>query len=674
MVHTEKNKERQQCPKCPLSFGDMRKFWQHVVLVHETQGDEDGGTSSNEENPRLDPRVNTMWITAEDGEPTCKECNKKFANVKGVKKHIKDIHLKLTFRECLRCGQKFRDTHNLNRHMKDVHSLSATDFPCSLCSIVYCSADGLFRHKRTVHGIRDLPATSGTPPTQCPYCSEIFYHQGFETHIRELHSEHYEEYLTSVMKKPQGTGRQPSTCQTCGLSFSDVQTLRRHITRVHDPSGKFQCSECGKHFGDQKELTTHLAMHQNAVMEPHIKAMLRSVFGTVCSPSMTCGICQTVVDSSVEAKLHLYVNHPDKFKEMIPSTPSGTGFVCTVCSVQQNTKEEMIQHMELYHQEENLPTCGICGHKELKERDMNYHYKRYHSEATRYVCDVCQESFTQKRELEKHVKREHTDEAGQCPYCPEKHIKVKMHVTKMHPERAVEYRKLVDQAIKEEREARKRFNQFLEGKNIRNRKRRVIDGDDSDSDSDKDEELSDDNNDGWNGEEGELEKKPIPSDCVVQQTKPVTLEKYKIEKKPEQPHVIEIQRIVPPAPDPEQILPDDCDGEDEQDIKPNVHALNEEQLQLQGEDEDEQIQEDAENEAEQIQEDEEEVELDEEEPRYLNLVLYRKTLAVEVERLNESEIKKWTSSASSSTTAKRKSPGNNQNAGPKTKKRRKRRY
>ncbi|CAL8134436.1 unnamed protein product [Orchesella dallaii] len=651
---TNLNEEHQQCPKCPKRFNDMKNFWQHIVLVHEGKGDgndvnEEGGGSGGggvlpkDLQPReLDPRVNEMWTHSDDDGPTCKECGKSFSDVAGVKKHIKHIHLKLRTRECPKCGKKFRDTHNMNRHMKDVHALSKSDFPCNLCSIVLCSADGLFRHKRNVHGVKDEPIPIGTPPTQCPYCSEIFYHQGYEAHIRELHSEHYEEFVEARKKGP--VGRYPSTCQICKQTFSDGQTLQRHITRVHDQAGAFRCSECGKNFGDPKELRTHLASHQNTILEPYVKPMLRAVFGTVCNSNMTCGICQTVVNNSLEGKLHIYIKHPEKFDEMVTKEAAGWG--CSFCTERFVTKDEIIQHIDFNHPDQNLPTCGLCGHKELKQRDMNYHYKRHHAQAPRYVCEVCQATFTQKLGLKKHVKREHSDESAQCPYCPEKHVKVKLHVTKKHPERAAEYGEIVKKAVMEEREGRKRFNQFLAGKPVKKKKMIAREGEeeDSGSNSEIDGELSDNYNDGLDhdadDEEGELEKKPIPSECVVQQTKPVALEKYKIEKRAEQPHVIEIQRIEqpvspPPAEEPEQILPDDGDSDDEVDIKPDLLTLKTAQ--------------EAQNRyADEIEEEEEDYDDDvpneEEERPTVNLILCRRTLAVEVNRLTESEIRKWKTS------------------------------
>ncbi|CAL8126110.1 unnamed protein product [Orchesella dallaii] len=678
-VHTEVNQEHQQCPKCPKSFNNMRRFWNHVILVHEAVGGVGvgslgGGDDEEDEEgkPRgktaTDPKVEALWKMSANEEPTCIQCNKSFASRDGVRKHIRQIHLGRKRAqnpcECPKCGKKFVERNRLNKHLRTVHKLSETDFPCNLCSIVLCSADGLMRHKKNFHGVEEEPPPIDTPPTQCPYCDEVFQHQGYEAHIRTLHSEHYEEYMKSTNKSGD---KQSFTCPTCGETFADNRIMRRHISRLHNPDGRYQCSECGKTFGDQKELENHMAVHQNSILEPYVKAMLKTVFGVICQTSLTCGLCQTIVYSSAEAKLHLYIKHPETFHEMVREKVTDTSLICTVCNERKETKEEMINHMELNHPEQTVPTCGFCGHKELKEREMNFHYKRFHptDSQARHVCEVCQASFTQKRSLVHHVKR-HSDSAEQCPYCPERHIKVKSHVTRKHPDRAEEYTKLVKQAIKKEREARKRFNQFLEGKPKKRSK--VIDKEQASESNGSEDELSENEEEDYEEDE-EMDMKPT-TDCIVKATKQVSLEKYTIEKRVEQPHVIEIQRIAPPvpSPEPEQLTASDDDDTGgaavDVDIKPNVNALNA-NLNAQLED-DEQMP--LENE---VANEEAETE---EEPQNANELLCDKEVVIKVNRLTESEIDKWTSSSIATTSPTIEVPHSKNVAAKRIRKRRRRRY
>ncbi|CAL8126118.1 unnamed protein product [Orchesella dallaii] len=183
---------------------------------------------------------------------------------------------------------------------------------------------------------------------------------------------------------------------------------------------------------------------------------------------------------------------------------------------------------------------------------------------------------------------------------------------------------------------------FLEGKPKKGSK--VIDKEQASESNGSEDELSDNDEEGYEeDEEMDMNMKPT-TDCIVKSTKQVTLEKYTIEKRVEQPHVIEIQRIAPPvpSPEPEQLAAsddDDTGAEVDVDIKPNLNALNA-NLNTEHED-DEQMP--LENEVAN-----KEVEA-EEEPQNANELLCDKEVVIKVNRLTESAIDKWTSSSVAST-------------------------
>lgn len=362
-------------------------------------------------------------------------------------------------------------------------------------------------------------------------------------------------------------------------------------------------------------------VHQKASLEPHVKSMLRTIFGQLfSSSSLTCGICQEVVSTSVEGRLHVYIKHPEKYEELVtrPAQQTQGLLQCENCEEKRGSQEEMISHIESCHAEVYIPTCSQCGLKELKEREMYLHYKRYHPEINRHVCDICKCGFSQRRDLVYHYTREHRGDSVQCPYCPEKHVKVKLHVTVKHPEKAKEYGDMRRKAIREEQLSRARFNKFLEkgvmdGKvgRAKYKKRRKKDGDEEDGS--EEEELDEDME--MEGEE-ELEDRK-PNICFVKETEKVVIpEQYKIKKNERTPHVIEVERLPPqpppqPPPPPQLLLEEEGVQEEnnvdegELDIKPDINELEK----------------CVDNNLGEIRE---------------------KTVALRLERLSEEEIEKWT--------------------------------
>lgn len=161
----------------------------------------------------------------------------------------------------------------------------------------------------------------------------------------------------------------------------------------------------------------------------------------------------------------------------------------------------------------------------------------------RHLCDICNLTFSQVRELKIHNRREHgTFAAAQCPYCPERHVKVKLHVTVKHPERADEYTQLVKNAIKEEVEARRRFNSLIDpggGKTTSKRKQKQK----TKISKVKVVTMNEECEDGQNEIKIEVEEPP-QEDTSESPNVPLSLDmNYTINKEPGMPHQININRL-----------------------------------------------------------------------------------------------------------------------------------
>ena len=61
------------------------------------------------------------------------------------------------------------------------------------------------------------------------------------------------------------TGKKDHVCHTCGASFIRPDSLRHHIQRIHEHSGKYACVYCDYKTIQQESLDIHVnAVHTKA--------------------------------------------------------------------------------------------------------------------------------------------------------------------------------------------------------------------------------------------------------------------------------------------------------------------------------------------------------------------------------------------------------------------------
>lgn len=545
------------------------------------------------------------YISEENG-LRCKLCNndKLYCGKANTRRHIREVHLKgyLNLQHkrrasCNICDKTFANNTVLNTHMRNIHIQPEPTLPCPKCWKKFKMVKALRRHLQDVHQVSadikqlktnlgvDSHSSAGTSLTTSP----------------EYNDDEFDPIFT---------------CDDCKLSFVTTEALNRHNKVIHPKKLKLptiipaerklsvkllgpseestepeiKCPECDKRFPNKSALSGHSVVHKKANLEPHIKTMLKAVFGAVCNSTLICSLCGIEVVNSLEGRLHVYIKHPEKYNELVTTmAQSSQGYLqCAHCPDKLPCPEAMLNHIESQHPTKYIPTCNVCGHKELKERDLNHHFKQEHPNVSRYTCSVCERSFNQKRDLEHHVSRSHSVNAVQCPYCPEKLVKVKLHVTIKHPEKAEEFTEMRKAAIREEQVERMRFNQFLvrgevtdnpdgrvrNSKTIRMRSKAGKRKARKCSESEKESSTEDDNFD-------PVDRKP--NVCFLKETeKFIVPETYTLEKHTTN-HLIEVHRVPPPIPPkaPESILIEREFGlpenvvDNEVDVKPDVSQLAE---------------------------------------------------------------------------------------------------
>ena len=76
-------------------------------------------------------------------------------------------------------------------------------------------------------------------------------------------------------------GHKDYNCESCGKSFSQLQSLKRHIHIVHEGQKDFKCNDCTKTFTSKQNLKLHLHSIHNNAQSLNIQLMKATKFTNV---------------------------------------------------------------------------------------------------------------------------------------------------------------------------------------------------------------------------------------------------------------------------------------------------------------------------------------------------------------------------------------------------------
>lgn len=215
-AHIENHFQQIECSNCQRTFTGDRAFEYHISngkckesvdvnrfrchLCNEKMFDSICILNSHLENEHR------CIIT--DQQLVCLSCDRNFAKLRYLKKHLREVHEKATPFSCDICGKEFNRKSNLTEHLlihenkylatcptckKSYRTQSALKlhlrmhtkekpYKCDICNEKsYAYNTDLKRHKRSAHGILGKPFP-------CEYCSKVFYEPKLvKNHLKRQH-------------------------------------------------------------------------------------------------------------------------------------------------------------------------------------------------------------------------------------------------------------------------------------------------------------------------------------------------------------------------------------------------------------------------------------------------------------------------------------------------------
>lgn len=215
-IHIEDHFKRYECPNCTRSFVGDRAYEYHTrsgkckTVVEQTLF---RCNLCNEKvfksAAALKVHENSVHRCAiETNRITCKQCQRTFAQLRYLRKHIYEVHRKLTQFSCSVCHKVFNRRSNLSEHML-IHEQKYLA-PCSICKKSYRTKSALRLHER-MH--------TGEKPYKCDICSEkaYAYNTDLKRHKRQVH----------------GILGTQHPCRVCHRIFYEPKLLRNHCKKYH---------------------------------------------------------------------------------------------------------------------------------------------------------------------------------------------------------------------------------------------------------------------------------------------------------------------------------------------------------------------------------------------------------------------------------------------------------
>ena len=279
----------------------------------------------------------------------CDVCSRSYKQLNALRvhqrKHFDDAFV------CEFCQKRFSTIHQLQNHLNS-HQDKTASCPIEGCEFKAINEERVSNHIKNFHKLR-----------KCMFCD-------FESEDHKVFARHRATHSKKVIRTYK--------CPHCPKTFANCHNMRKHMS-VHTGIREFQCHKCSYNTQKKQFLIKHLELHRLIETKPEL-----------VSNFLKCDKCDFVCETSknlgVHKRIHVTVDD-DK------NLSSNTIFTCSLCEVQLQTREELVDHLLYEHSNFKTFKCHYCNYTTCVQSEMNmhldFHEIQSNESADVHTCTQC---------------------------------------------------------------------------------------------------------------------------------------------------------------------------------------------------------------------------------------------------------------------------------------------